>query len=129
MKMFNPYKAGFLVVLSLQALAHPSDAQEIFISPLGKNDYGDWKATGTAFQKGPASGELLNSLEIQNAADSAVASSEIEGDGPMGTLTSPEFKISRRYIAFRIGGGNYEFSTCLHLLHPLKSIWQAQVSD
>ena len=34
----------------------------------------------------------------------------------MGTLTSPEFRIARRYIAFRIGGGDDEFSTCLHLL-------------
>lgn len=116
MKMFITCKAGFLVVLSLHALVRTSAAQEIPISPFGKNDYGDWKATGAAFQKGPAREELLTRLEIENARDDVVASSEIEGDGPIGTLTSSEFKISRRYIAFRIGGGNYEFSTCLHLL-------------
>lgn len=116
MKISNTYKAGFLAVLSLHALVRASAAQEIPISPFGKNDYGEWKATGTAFQKGPASGELLTSLEIENARNDAVASSEIEGDTPTGTLTSPEFRISRRYIGFRIGGGNYEFSACLHLL-------------
>ena len=116
MKIFNAFKAGSLIILALHALAYMCAAQETSISPFGKTDYSDWKATGTAFQKSPAKGELLTTLEIENARDSAVASSEIEGDGPTGTLTSPEFKISRRYIAFRIGGGNYEFSTCLHLL-------------
>lgn len=88
--------------------------------PIGKfsagASYGDWKSTGTAFQKGPASGSQLETLEIETSADAVVASSEIEGDGPEGTLTSPTFKIERKYIAFRIGGGNYEFTTCLHLL-------------
>lgn len=79
-------------------------------------DYGDWKATGTAFQKGPASGDLLPKLEIENAADAGVASSEIEGDQPMGTLTSPDFRIAKRYISVRIGGGDYEVHTCINLL-------------
>ncbi len=48
--------------------------------------------------------------------DNRVASSEIEGDGPTGTLTSPEFKIARKYISFRIGGGDYERDTCVNLL-------------
>ncbi len=86
------------------------------ISDFKGSGYGDWKATGTAFQKGPASGDLIARLEIENAADAGVASSEIEGDKPMGTLTSPDFKISRKYISFRIGGGNYEHHTCLNLL-------------
>jgi sucrose-6-phosphate hydrolase SacC (GH32 family) len=72
--------------------------------------------TGTAFSAGPAVGGLLAKLEIENSSDSGVASSEIEGDGPTGTLTSPEFKIARAYIAFRIGGGDYEHRTCLNLL-------------
>jgi len=116
MNSFNTDKPGFLALFLLSALLRASTAQEIPISPFGKNDYADWTAEGTAFQKGPASGELLVRLEIENAADSAVASSEIEGDAPTGTLTSPEFRIARRYIGFRIGGGNYEFSACLHLL-------------
>ena len=116
MKTSNIHKVAFCIILALQAIACTWAAPGSAISPFGKNDYGEWKATGTAFQKGPVSGELLTGLEIENARDSVVASSETEGDGPTGTLTSPDFKISRRYIAFRIGGGNYEFSTCLHLL-------------
>ncbi len=77
--------------------------------------FSEWKATGMAFQKGPVATDLAT-LEIENASGADVASSEIEGDKPMGTLTSPEFAISKRYIAFRIGGGNYEASTCLNLV-------------
>lgn len=91
-------------------------AEDVPISPFGKTDYGAWRATGTAFQKGPASGEWIARLEIENAREDGVASSEMDGDTSTGVLTSPEFRISRRFLAFRIGGGNYEFNTCLHLL-------------
>ncbi len=100
----------------LLVLALPSRADDIAIGPFGNGNHGDWKATGTAFQKGPASGDLLKKLEIENAGDQVVATSEIDGDAPTGTLASPEFTISRKYIAFRIGGGNYETHTCLNLV-------------
>lgn len=103
-----------LIPMLLLAVVATPAADEI---PLfGQTDYGEWKATGNAFRKGPATGELLSGLEIENAGDNVVASSEIEGDGPAGSLTSPEFKISKRCIAFRIAGGNYETHTCLNLL-------------
>jgi sucrose-6-phosphate hydrolase SacC (GH32 family) len=38
------------------------------------------------------------------------------GDGPTGTLTSPEFTIARNYISFLISGGDYERDTCVNLL-------------
>jgi len=91
-------------------------ADDMPISRFDGRSYGDWKATGTAFQKGPASGDMLAKLEIENALGPAVASSEMEGDGPTGTLTSPAFRIERDYISFLIGGGNYEHHACLNLL-------------
>jgi len=97
---------------SLQVCA----ADDISISNFDGRSYGDWQATGTAFRRGPASGDLLGKLEIENAAGDGVASSEIEGDGPTGTLTSPSFKVERPFISFRIGGGHYERHTCLNLL-------------
>ena len=103
------------VTICLGYLAHCS-AQDVAIGSFGTTGYGDWKATGTAFNPGPASGELLPKLEIENSPDKAVASSEIEGDGPIGTLTSPEFRIARKYISFNIGGGDYEHDTCLNLV-------------
>jgi len=75
-----------------------------------------WNETGTAFKGSPVSGAMLPKLEIQNAVDNEVISSEVEGDVPTGTLTSQPFKIERKYIAFRIGGGDYEQNTCIDLL-------------
>lgn len=100
---------------NLALLAH-CGAGDLSIGHFGNTNYGDWKMTGTAFKPGPATGELLPKLEIENAPDNRVASSEIEGDVPTGTLTSPEFKIARKYISFLIGGGDYERHTCLNLL-------------
>ena len=92
-------------------LATWCNAQDL---PVG--NVNDWKATGTAFKSRLASGELLTKLEIENSRDSQVISSELEGDPPTGTLTSPEFKIARKYISFRVGGGDYEHHTCINLL-------------
>ena len=106
------------LLLAALALA-PSLRAENADLPVGKfggSDYGDWRATGTAFRRGPAVESQFAALEIENATDHQVASSEIEGDTPQGTLTSPEFKLSRHYVAFRIGGGDYERHTCINLL-------------
>lgn len=105
----------FIVVLAVAAVASRA-REDVRIGDFEKGDYGKWTATGTSFAKGPARGGLLAQLEIENAGDTSVASSEIDGDGPQGTLTSPEFKISRNYISFRVGGGDYERFTCVNLL-------------
>ena len=90
------------------------------VGHFSKNDYGDWRATGAAFKFGPAGDEWLPRLEIENAGGNLVASSEKVANGqddrPIGTLTSPEFKIARKYVSFRIGGGDYERDTCINLL-------------
>jgi fructan beta-fructosidase len=112
-------RIAILAVLAAFVLGHPSlfaASGDQLIADFEGKDFGGWKATGTAFQKGPAARELLTKLEIENAVGAGVASSEIEGDRPRGSLTSPEFKIERPYIAFRIAGGGYEHRTCVNLL-------------
>ncbi|MGD9633180.1 MAG: GH32 C-terminal domain-containing protein [Pirellulales bacterium] len=82
----------------------------------GKNFVG-WEASGEAFARGPAAGaELLRQLEIENVADLSLACSEMDGDPPQGRLRSKPFTIERNYIAFRIGGGDYEAHTCANLI-------------
>ena len=106
---------GLAVIICLGFAANVG-AEDLPIGHFGDTNYGDWQATGTAFKLGPTSDALLPQLEIENARDHRVASSYREGDGPTGTLTSPKFKIARRYISFLIGGGDYEHDTCINLL-------------
>ena len=100
-------------------------ADDLAIGHFTSTNYGDWTTTGTAFNQGPASDGLLLKLEIENSRDNLVASSEIDGDRPIGTLTSPEFVIARKYISFRIGGGDYEHHSCMNLLIKGKIIRSA----
>src|SRR6266480_2269373 len=101
----------WLLFTMLSPALRAASGDDIVIADFEGKDYGAWKVTGTAFRRGPARGALLAELEIENARGHGVASSEMEGDGPMGTLTSPEFKTARKYISFRIGGGDYEHHT------------------
>ncbi len=66
-------------------------------------DYGDWTTTGTAFGSGPsADGPDVTGRHGEKVVDSLGGA-----DSATGTLTSPAFTISQRYINFLIGGGNH----------------------
>jgi sucrose-6-phosphate hydrolase SacC (GH32 family) len=110
---------SIILVIAFGALL-PASAQDLPIGHFTNGDYGDWQATGDAFKFGPAGDDWLPKLEIENAADNLVISSEKtatgQDDQPQGTLTSPQFKIARKYISFRIGGGDYERDTCINLV-------------
>jgi sucrose-6-phosphate hydrolase SacC (GH32 family) len=110
------FRFGLLAMTAQLGCLSVCQADDLTIGHFGSTNYGDWTATGTAFRPGPAADSLLPKLGIENARDNQVASSEVEGDAPTGTLTSPEFKIARKYISFRISGGDYERDTCLNLL-------------
>ncbi|RYG62511.1 glycoside hydrolase family 32 protein, partial [bacterium] len=91
-------------------------ADDIVIADFETPTFGNWKAEGTAFGKGPAIGVQVGPLEMAGVRGDGVASSEWEGDKPTGKLTSPLFKIERRYLSFVIGGGGYQVHTCMNLL-------------
>lgn len=109
----NPMRLA-LCLATTTLLLHAAPP-EVLIADFEQGDYGNWKATG-AFSHGPARDAQLRLLEIENARGRGVASSEIEGDRPHGTLTSPSFKVERAYISFFIAGGNYERHTCVNLV-------------
>lgn len=114
--MKNICGLSFLVLALHIGLVVKCNAEDLGIGHFGKTNFGDWRMTGTAFNPGPASGDVLSRLEIENASSNVVVSSEMDGDGPTGTLTSPQFEIARKYLSFRIGGGDYERDTCANLL-------------
>lgn len=104
-----------LILLSALLAVRVAGAQDIVIEDF-KNGYGRWEATGEAFQGEPAKGDEVRKLEIVGSRDGFVATSEREGDAPMGRLLSPAFPISRDYITYRICGGDYERHNCINLL-------------
>jgi fructan beta-fructosidase len=115
--VLNVFSRACLVLMVVVFGQAQLRAADVVIANFNSPSFGNWKATGDAFSKGPVSGvELLRKLEIENSPDAALASSEIDGDAPQGSLTSEPFKIQRRYISFLIAGGDYERHTCLNLL-------------
>lgn len=91
-------------------------ADDIIFADFEGPDYGSWTATGTAFGDGPAAGTLPNQMPVSGFQGKRLVNSFVGGDGSTGKLTSPEFKIERKYISFLIGGGGYEGKTCLTLI-------------
>jgi sucrose-6-phosphate hydrolase SacC (GH32 family) len=64
-------------------------------------DYGAWTTTGTAFGAGPSQGALAGQALINGYKGQRLANS---GNGTTGTITSPAFTVSKRYINFLLAG-------------------------
>ncbi len=102
--------------LSLALIDGASGAEDQVFADFEGPTYGAWKATGDAFGAGPATGALPGQMPLSGFIGKGFVNSFHHGDAGTGTLTSPEFTITRGYVAFRIGGGGFEGKTCLNLL-------------
>jgi fructan beta-fructosidase len=101
------------VLLCQRALAESAD---IVFADFENETYGQWTATGTAFGPGPAAGTLPNQMPVSGFKGKRLVNSYYKGDASTGTLTSPAFRIERKFINFLIGGGGFEAKTCINLL-------------
>ena len=90
--------------------------QDIVLADFEGGSYGDWQTTGTAFGRRPARGTLPNQMPVSGYEGRGLVNSFYDGDDSIGTLTSPEFVIERKFISFLIGGGRYPGRTCINLL-------------
>ena len=97
-------------------------AEDIVIADFEGTNYGAWKTTGTAFGTGPARGALLGQMAVEGFSGQGLVNSFAGGDKSTGTLTSPAFKIERRYLSFLTGGGGYSNETCMNLLVDGKTV-------
>ncbi len=102
------------VVLGLSAMAAAS--QDIVLADFEGEDYGNWVTTGTAFGQGPARGTLPNQMPVTGYIGERLVNSFHDGDRSIGTLTSPEFRIERKFITFYVGGGKFPGRTCVNLI-------------
>lgn len=100
----------------LLAALSASAADDILVADFEGETYGPWKTTGEAFGPGPARGTLPNQMPVTGFKGQGLVNSFYKGDGSTGTLTSPEFKIERKFIGFLIGGGKDTEKTCMNLL-------------
>ena len=96
--------------------AQPAAATDLVIADFEGDTYGNWQVTGNAFGPGPARGALPGQMPVDGFKGKGLVNTFYQGDGSTGTLTSPEFKIDRKFIAFLIGGGKDPEKTCMQLL-------------
>jgi len=96
--------------------AAPEPRPNIVLAGFEGQDYGDWKVSGEAFGKGPAKGTLPRQQKVSGFLGKGLVNTFLGGDGPCGTLTSPPFEISRKFINFLVGGGGHTGQTCINLL-------------
>ncbi len=89
---------------------------DVLIADFEGPDYGAWTIRGTAFGTSPAHGTLPGQMEVDGFLGKGLVNSFHGGDDSTGQLTSPAFKIERKFITFLIGGGGWEKETCLNLL-------------
>ena len=67
--------------------------------------YGGWISTGNAFGDAPATGTFEGQNIVTGFNGNDLVNTYLGGDGAIGTLHSPSFKIEHPYINFRLGGG------------------------
>jgi len=106
----------------------PPDPNAILMTDFEGKDYGDWTATGNAFGTGPAKGKIGSQNPVSGFKGQGLVNTFRAGDASTGTLTSPEFKIERKYIRFYIGGGSHN-NTCLQLLIDGKPVMSTSGGD
>ena len=106
------------IVIAAAILAAPLafSADDILLADFEGDTYGAWTATGSAFGSGPARGTLPSQNPVSGFVGKGLVNSYLGGDGPTGTLASPEFTIERPYISFLIGGGQDLEKTAMHLV-------------
>jgi fructan beta-fructosidase len=118
MKLWHTFSLAFTVWCSLLG-AFPDAihaADDILIADFEGETYGEWKTTGDAFGPGPARGTLPGQMPVTGFKGKGLANSFYGGDKSTGTLSSPPFKIERKFINFLIGGGKHPGKTCMNLM-------------
>lgn len=102
--------ATFLLVSSAQTA-------DVLIADFEGSDYGMWSVEGDAFGEAPAKGALPSQMNVSGFKGNRLVNSFYGGDDSKGKLTSPPFKITRRYMNFLIGGGKKPGKACINLIY------------
>lgn len=108
---------SFLAISLVSTLLNSaSGADDILIADFEQDTYESWMVMGEAFGPGPAKGTLAGQMHVDGFRGKGLVNSFFNGDNSVGSLTSPEFRIERKFIAFLIGGGKNPEKLALQLL-------------
>jgi uncharacterized protein (DUF608 family) len=85
-------------------------------TPSSELRYGS-RTSGPAFRQAPSRGAAATRQQPVSGflGRGLVNTFDPDGDGLQGTLTSPPFKIEKRYLHFLVGGGSFAGETCVEL--------------
>jgi fructan beta-fructosidase len=114
--MLDVRRTALCLVLLVPVAGAAAERPEVLVADFEGRTWGDWKTTGEAFGPGPAQGTLPEQMPVSGYLGKGLANSYHGGDRSTGTLTSPPFKVQRRYLNFLIGGGKFPGKTCVNLL-------------
>jgi len=77
----------------------------------------DAAGSGPAFSTTPSKGTATGQQTVTGFKGKGLVNTyDSHGDGGTGTLTSPEFVVSKKHIQFLVGGGSHTGQTCVNLL-------------
>jgi sucrose-6-phosphate hydrolase SacC (GH32 family) len=81
-----------------------------------ENDLSGWKTEGVAFSASPANGALPYQNAVIGYEGKKLVNSFHNRDDTKGKVTSPSFRITKKYLNFLIGGGDHPGETCMNLI-------------
>jgi fructan beta-fructosidase len=111
------HAALWTFLIRLPVAETPSvQSEDVLVADFEGETYGDWKVQGDAFGPGPARGTLANQMAVTGFLGKGLVNSYFHGDDTTGQLTSPPFRVERKFINFLVGGGGYAGETCINLL-------------
>jgi len=97
------------------ASAEANQRPDIVFADFESESFAPWSVEGDAFKAGPDNGSFP-AQKLAGVAGQRFANSYAGNDNLTGSVTSPEFEISRRQISFLIAGGKWPGDACLNLL-------------
>lgn len=115
-RIITSLAALFLAVSTVGVASPTKAADDILIADFEQDSYDPWTLTGEAFGSGPAKGSLPGQMQVDGYRGKGLVNSFFQGDDSTGSLTSPEFRIERKFLAFLIGGGKNPEKLAMQLL-------------
>jgi fructan beta-fructosidase len=77
--------------------ASAAAADDLIIADFEGDQYAPWTVSGEAFGAAPAKGPLPGQMNVEGFRGKGLVNSFNKGDDSIGSLTSPGFRIERKY--------------------------------